>query len=129
MTRAELLVIPAVRDIATAMLGFTPEVRLVDTHNHFDAAYGARTLDLNRRRLGTRWFNDCVAIGQLTPAVISLVIHEVGHEKCGDHLSSQYDRALTDYGATLTLAAAADPTLLRVGGLAADGQLNIVDFS
>jgi hypothetical protein len=42
------------------------------------------------------------------------LIHELGHEYCGNHLDADYYRALTDLGAKLSLAVADRPAILRV---------------
>jgi hypothetical protein len=114
MSEAERKVIEAMRRLATILLGFTPIVRLVVTTNNFAAAYGSRCLDLNRTRLGRQWFLDCMLRRTMTKDALSLLIHELGHEYCGNHLDAAYYRALTDLGAKLSLAAADSPAILRV---------------
>lgn len=113
MTEAEVLVLATVRRVTKAMLGFEPLVRLVSTNNKFVAAYGGRCLDLNQRRLGQAWFEDCVADGRLTERAIALVIHECAHEYSDDHLSRAFYDALCTVGAKLALALQ-NPTLLEV---------------
>ena len=104
----------AIRRVANALLGFTPEVCIVSTDNRFNAAYGGKRLDLNRRWLGHQWFTDCLTAEKLTVGAVSLLIHELGHEFCRDHLSSKYYDALTDLGAKLAHLVSNNPALLRV---------------
>ena len=112
-SEAERRTIGAYRRIANALMGFTPMVRLVLVDN-FRAAYGGRCLDLNRRNLGRTWFAECLIAERLSEDAISLLIHELGHEYCGDHLSNKYYEALTRLGAKLARLVANDPTLLAV---------------
>lgn len=114
MNEAERRVIAAMKRVATVLLHFQPIVRLVSTNNNFIAAYGSRTLDLNRRRLGRQWFADCLIGEMLTQPALSLLVHELGHERSMDHLSNKYHDALTDFAADLALAVLADRRLLRV---------------
>ena len=112
MSAAERAVIASYRRVANTLLGFTPAVRLVATKNNFAAAYGNRCLDLNRWRLGAKWFAESLETGRLSMRAISLLIHELGHEFCGDHLSSKYYEALTDLGAKLAIATVGNTNLL-----------------
>ena len=112
-SEAERRVIGAAKRVGCALMGFTPAVRVVLVDN-FAAAYGGRQLDLNRRKLGRNWFAECLIEGRLTVAVIDLLIHEFGHEYCGDHLSNKYYEALTRLGAKLVHLVADDSTLLVV---------------
>jgi hypothetical protein len=61
-------------------------------------------LDFNVGRLGWHWFEQGI-----TPDVDALLIHEFGHEYCGDHLSSDYYDALCDIGAKLKQLAMKSP--------------------
>ena len=70
------------------------------------ASYGNQHLRFNMGRLGRKWFN------QITAETVELVLHELAHEFCEDHLSSEYHRALTSLGVKLALAAANDPSIL-----------------
>jgi hypothetical protein len=44
--------------------------------------------------LGYAWFNRPL----FDPAVTSLIVHELGHERCSDHLSDKFSDACTDIG-------------------------------
>jgi len=115
MTEAAQRVVQASKHIGKALMGFEPAVRMVHTTNFFNAAYGGRCLDFNLRALGHAFFDDCAEDGRLTERAIDLLIHEFGHEYCGDHLSADYYRALTKLGAKLTLLVADQGAqLLRV---------------
>jgi len=111
MSAAERAVIASYRHVAHNLLGFTPNVRLV-VANNFEAAYGSRCLDINRK-LGAKWFAESLTAGRLSMRAISLLIHELGHEFCGDHLSSKYYEALTDLGAKLAIAVQGNNNLLN----------------
>ncbi len=74
---------------------------------HFNATYGpSGTLTWNWVALGTALFENSIGETQL-----SLLIHELGHEKSGDHLAAAYHKALTEYGARLAILALTNPTL------------------
>jgi hypothetical protein len=70
----------------------------------FRAAYGNGLLHLNVARLGYKWFEDGASV-----RVNELLIHEFGHEYCGDHLSSEYHKALTRLGAKAIALALEQP--------------------
>jgi hypothetical protein len=70
------------------------------------ATYGpSGTLVLNHGILKDSWF-----AGPMEE-IISLIIHEFGHEYCLDHLSKNYYRALTDLAGKITLLALTEPEL------------------
>lgn len=116
-TEAQRYTITTIEHIGHLLLGFEPTVRIVSTDNNFSAAYGSRTLDLNIRRLGNRWFNECLDLGELSERAIDLLIHEFGHEYCDDHLSEDYYRALTRLGAKFVLAVVNNgKRIIKVGG-------------
>ena len=72
----------------------------------YAATYGpGGTLTLNLGRLGYKWFD-----GELEP-IMDLLIHEFGHEFCGDHLSHDYLHALTKLGAKAVTVALAHPMM------------------
>lgn len=71
------------------------------------ASYGNRHLRFNVARLGRKWFNS------ITADTVELIIHELAHEFCEDHLSADYHRALTRLGVQLALAATENPSLLE----------------
>lgn len=74
------------------------------------ACYGKdNPLYLNGPELGQSFFAQGVS-----ERVLDLLIHELGHHYCGDHLSEEYFKALTMLGARLALAVARDPGLLHV---------------
>jgi len=74
------------------------------------ATYGPNgVLVLNRFRLGKRFFDEFNMESSL-----DLLIHELGHEYSGDHLSAHYYNALTQIGARLSLLALKEPDLFKV---------------
>ncbi len=66
----------------------------------FGACYGNRHLTFNVGRLGYAWFD----LEHNHVAIDDLIIHELGHEYCGDHLDSKYNDALSSIGAKLAQA-------------------------
>jgi hypothetical protein len=81
----------------------------VDVHrvnNGFSAWYGGGTLSFNLSRLGYKWF-------KLQPdqSINDLIIHELGHEYCLDHLDSRYYQALSRLGAQMVKLALEQPEL------------------
>ena len=70
------------------------------------AAYGGRSLTFNVTNLGRKWFEGPLRVDQL-----DLVLHEFGHEYCGNHLSRDFSDALTKLGAKATFAGMANPLL------------------
>lgn len=77
----------------------------------FSATYGpGGDLVLSKRHLGINFFN---TFPHNMDKVLSLLIHEFGHEYSCDHLSSAYHRALCDLGAKITLIAVKEPGLFR----------------
>ncbi|MBU8546147.1 MULTISPECIES: ATP-binding protein [Roseomonadaceae] len=95
--------------LAQMMIGRAIEVRIaVDADVKWLACYGpAGLMYLNKHRLGVKFF-----LEGPSERVLDLLIHELGHEYSGDHLSSDYYDALTKLGARLALGVAADPGLL-----------------
>lgn len=80
------------------------------------ANYGHATLTFNYERLGKRWFEDCIGPHRaaLTAPVLSLILHELGHEFEENHLTDDFHRALTRIGAKLAILAATDDAVRKV---------------
>jgi len=96
---AEAARVAELKTIAKALLGKPIQVRIAaDKGWRFDAAFGGMTLTLNRSRVGRSWFE-----GPVNEQVLSLLIHELGHYYCSDHLSHRFHDALCDLGARLAL--------------------------
>lgn len=70
------------------------------------AAYGPGSLSFNVGRLGKSWFE-----GGLRSEQVDLVIHEYGHHFEPNHLSKNYNDALTRIGAAVTMLALSEPEL------------------
>lgn len=73
-----------------------------DYENSGKGAY----LRYNLTTLGGSFFDD---FPDNLKDVVMLLIHEFGHEYSGDHLSSEYYRALTELGAKATILALEEP--------------------
>jgi hypothetical protein len=67
------------------------------------ASYGGGVLSFNKFRLGAKWFNRA----ENQEAIDDLLIHELGHEYSGDHLSEDYYNALTKIAARMVQLARA----------------------
>jgi len=95
--------------LARALVGVNLEVRIASKVTWAVAATWGRggELCLNLGRLGHRFFDE--APGQ---AQLQLLIHEMGHEKSGDHLSDAYHDALCEIGAKLAALVVKDPGIL-----------------
>lgn len=84
-------------------------VTFVNTTNAFLACYAAGgDLHFNMFRLGHKWFEQGI-----NEEVDKLLIHEMGHEASGDHLSEEYHDALCGLGAKLKRLALEKPDALR----------------
>lgn len=109
-TDAQKVVCASFKLIGQAMLhdrtGLT--IRIVcDKWNRFSAWYGeGGFLTLNVQVLGHQWFED--GAGGLQAKHLGLLLHELGHEFCADHLSEDYHDALTRLGGELALLVADD---------------------
>jgi hypothetical protein len=109
-TRDERAFAAAAVRIAKVLIGRAITVVIADQPGwSVRATFGPQSpLVLNRRNLGAGFF------GSLGQEQLSLLLHEFGHDRCLDHLSRDYYRALTDLGAKLAMAAAADPSLISL---------------
>lgn len=87
------------------LVGSELHVTLVATRNSFGAAYRNYQLDLNRTRLGKRWFEDTSPEG--LARVNDLLIHEFAHHGGVHHLEHRFHEACTRLGAKMVQAALA----------------------
>jgi hypothetical protein len=94
-----------VRAFCKAASGVDVDVSYLKSFNAI-AAYGGRNMSFNVTRLGKQWFE-----GPLRQEQVDLVIHELGHEYEGNHLSRQYNDALTRLGARAVMLALENPGL------------------
>lgn len=117
------LVAAYIARVAEALLGSRLIIKLVKLHKPFAAIWCRSTppeLHLNVKALTKPWFAKAVR-GELDD-LNALLIHELAHEKSGDHLSSEYHEACCGLGAKLATLALAKPELFRLGGAhATDG--------
>jgi hypothetical protein len=86
------------RHMAQTVLRRTITVKFCATAHHLGAAsYGpAGNLVFNKFRMGAKWFEQGI-----TKDVVSLLIHEFGHNTSLDHLSENYHEALCQIGAEM----------------------------
>lgn len=94
------------RRLAPRLIGREIRVRIATQPRWpYAATYGSGLLTLNLGRLGHRWF-----AGPLPP-VLRLLIHELGHERSGDHLSDRFHGALCEIGGKMAALALEEPAL------------------
>lgn len=99
------MVVAYTKRLAQHGIGHVVHVDIVnEPRANFIACYGSRVLQFNLGRLGHKWFEQ-----PDKKAVTELVIHELGHEYSGDHLSSAYHDALCEIGSRLLDAALVHP--------------------
>lgn len=86
-----------VRKLGVLLLGSPVETRFVREPNvSWRATFGGLLMALNVSKLGPLWWSE-------QEEMLSLVLHELGHHYSGDHLSSDYHRAICDLGARLAI--------------------------
>jgi len=91
-----------VQRLAREVMGVEIGVQFLQSFNA-SAAYGSRQMTFNVGRLGVSWFE-----GPLREEQIDLVIHELAHEYSDNHLSKDYNDALTRIGAKAVMLALRD---------------------
>jgi len=107
-----------IRNIAEALMGFVPGVKIVKVPRfQFAAAWCDGTLfgeelHLNLNALGHKWFKRIVD-GDHQEAN-ELLIHEFAHHYSDDHLSSGFHKACCRLGAKLARLALDNPKLFKV---------------
>jgi hypothetical protein len=98
----------ASQEIARRVIGREISVRIVtDITWPFAATYGGGQLTYNYGRLGHAFFDN-----GLTPRVLSLLNHELAHERVSDHLTEAYYDECNRLAGLLAVAAAEDPGLI-----------------
>lgn len=95
--------------LAKELMGIDLVVEIVDTTNKFVACYEKGRLDLNLHALGAAWFNQGA-----TEEVDRLLVHELGHQFSGDHLSSEYRESLCRLAAGLKRLALERPGVMEM---------------
>lgn len=106
-TEQEAKMLVGIKRLARVLIGADIEVVVISNHRDNSAArYGNRYMMVNRPKVGRKWFE------ALDETSVGLILHELGHEYEGNHLSEAYYRALTKLGARLAIATAKDPSLL-----------------
>lgn len=97
--------------LAKEVIGRSINVSFVNTNNSVNACYGSHRITFNICRLGYKWFDN-----GLTQDVLRLIIHELGHEYSGNHLSSEYHDALCNIGAKTALVLLTNPAIVGMAG-------------
>jgi hypothetical protein len=96
--------------MAGFLIGRNIRVRYVkEPQVSWTANYGDATVTINLGRLGMKW----PGLSKKDPKVLRLMIHELAHERSGDHLSSQYHDGLTELGVKLAKIALEQPDIFE----------------
>jgi hypothetical protein len=106
-TPAQQATVQRLRILGEVLLRKPLSIAILNSAQGFIACYSPTYLALNLRRLGHAWFER--AEHGLQVEHLDLLIHELGHDWCGDHLDSAYHEALTLLGARLTFLVAEEP--------------------
>ena len=117
-TRAMRAVIAYSTEICHELTGARVEVSVLsDITESWAACYGSQGLVFNLGRLGHDFFNACVHVRPeavqfyATESLNELLIHEIGHHHCSNHLDERYHEALCKLGAKLAKLALLRPGL------------------
>ena len=85
---------------------------LSDITESYAACFGSIGFVFNLGRLGHAWFNGAMnEAGHPTVPLNQLILHELGHDACSNHLDERYHEALCNLGAKLTKLALTKPQL------------------
>lgn len=89
---------------------------LSDITESYGACFGDLGFVFNLGRLGHAWFNAAMNEAQHpTVQLNQLIIHELGHHYCPNHLDKRYHEALCSLGAKMTRLALTKPKLFYRG--------------
>jgi hypothetical protein len=103
-------VIEFVEDIGRELVGGCVCKIVRDRHNRLSAWYGSKTMTINLQVVGHRFFD---MFPDNMEEVLSLSIHEMGHDGGLHHLSEDYYGALSNLGARCTMLALSSPKLFK----------------
>lgn len=109
LTNKQKLVVNFTKRLAMRIMGIDIAVKVYAIDNQYGAWYGWKEFSFNRKRLGASFFRN---FPHNLKEVLALIIHEFGHEYSGDHLSSDYHKALCELGAKMALLALEEPEFL-----------------
>lgn len=103
-TPAIAAVVKLARDLAKRVLKHDIAVSITNDFSwQFAGAYGGSSLTLSLTRLGHKWFE-----GPIAP-IVELLVHEFGHERAPNHLSSDYHDALCELAGKVAAVALREP--------------------
>lgn len=111
LTDKQKLVINFTKRLAKRIMGIDIAVKVYAIDNQYGAWYGEKEFSFNRKRLGASFFRN---FPHNLKEVLALIIHEFGHEYSGDHLSSEYHKALCELGAKMALLTLEEPEFFAV---------------
>jgi hypothetical protein len=86
---------------------------LSDITQGYAACFGDLGFVFNLGRLSHAWFNTAMHEDRPTVQLNQLIIHELGHHYCANHLDEHYHEALCSLGAKMTALALTKPTLFN----------------
>jgi len=86
-------------------------IRLRGKSRKFEALYGNRTLDYNVSCLGRAFFDE------ISDRHLRILIHELGHEFCGNHLDDEYHEALCRLAVGVASLALEEPGFFEEHGV------------
>ena len=96
--------------MAVRFLGHDIDVYFVnDAPKPFLAWYGCRELTFNTFRTRVPFYEP-----RNLEAIVDLIVHELGHDVCGNHLDDRYHRAITKMAGQCVTAAMDDPTFFAL---------------
>lgn len=107
-TAGMLRIVEFTEALGTKLLnGARVHVDILNDPRGYGACFGGNRLSFNLRRLGKAWFEKDPS----DPAVLELIVHELGHYFSEDHLSERYHEALCRLGVRLAHIAVREPAL------------------
>jgi hypothetical protein len=80
----------------------------------WNASYGEAGLVYNAGRLGLGWFEQVLGCVYMPAEINRLLLHELAHDREGNHRSDNYHRAVCELAAQLVDLALSQPHLLQV---------------
>lgn len=92
------------QELSQRLTGAIIAADYLNDSRHYGACYGPGHIHYNLKRLGRKHF----ANGP-TPAILELIIHELGHHYESNHLSDEYYKALCGLGVKLAKLVLEDP--------------------
>lgn len=103
--------------VALHLMGKPIEVEVFNLNEKAAAWYGGSRLAYNVRRLGKRFFD---RFPDNMAEVLDLILHELAHDRVGDHYSEAYHKECTRLGGLMTVLALRQPELFETTDIEAE---------